>query len=282
MRNKSVFDEKNIEYLVHKTKAAKIECLKMCMKPGLGHISSALSCAEIVGALYYEFLSINPQEPLWDKRDRFVMSKNHASILLYPILKDLGFLTEKEIDNYLSNGSYLGMHSKLKVPGIDFAGGSLGIGMGVAAGIAYSAKCSNEVYKTIALIGDGELYEGCVWEAAIFAAHNKLQNLIVILDRNKMCLTDYTEKILKLDPIEDKWRSFGWEVDVINGHDMKAIVASLKKAWKNNSNRPYIIIADTEKGHGVDFIEGALYWHGITPKGEKAVSALKQLRGIIK
>lgn len=257
----------------------KSDCLTMCVQAGAGHVTSALSCAEIVSLLYYEILRVKPQEPAWEGRDRFVMSKNHASVITYPILADLGFIAREEIFTFLQDGSLYGAHSKIAIPGVDFAGGSLGIGIGVACGMAYSAKCHHQDWLIFCVIGDGECYEGSVWEAALFAGGNHLDRLVVFLDRNKMCVTNFTEKLLPLEPLDEKWRAFGWEVRKADGHSLAGLREVTADLRRRKEKKPLLIIADTVKGHGIPFMENNVLMHGVAPKGEKAARALKAVRG---
>ncbi len=265
------------EDLAKKVAQIKHKCLELCVNAGVGHITSAFSCAEIVTVLYYEIMNINPNNPNWRERDRFVMSKNHASVITYPILADLGFIKEDEINTFLKDGSLFCLHSKINIPGIDFAGGALGIGIGTACGLAYAAKQDNSKRITFCIIGDGECYEGSVWEAALFASHNKLNNLILILDRNQLCITDFTEKMLALNSLEDKFSSFGWEVRTINGHLLSEIEESMKDIRTRNSEKPLCIVANTIKGKGIAFMENNVLMHGVAPRGDKAALAFEQL-----
>lgn len=264
-----------------KIQQIKYECLEICIHAGTGHVTSAFSCAEIVALLYYEIMNIGPEVPD-HKRDRFVMSKNHGSVITYPILADLGFVDKEEIYTFLDDGSRFGSHSKLEVPGVDFAGGSLGIGIGVACGMAYTAKCTNQPWATFCLVGDGECYEGSVWEAAMFAGHNKLNHLVVIVDRNRMTVTGFTDRLLKQDPMKEKWSAFGFDVvEVENGHEVCALRDALSGVKNRKSEKPLCIIANTIKGHGVDFMENNIFMHGAAPAGEKAKLALAQIKGEI-
>ena len=267
--------------LNEKSRRLKLRMLQMCVKAGFGHVTSAFSCAEILVALYYSQMNIDRKNPDWEDRDRFFLSKNHASIMLYPIFADLGWISEDELEQFGQDDSLLGCHSKFGIPGVDFAGGALGIGLGAACGAAYAAKCDGKTWKAYCVIGDGECYEGSIWESAMFAAHNKLNNLIVFLDRNRMCITDFNEKLMTQEPFADKWRSFGWYVDRVDGHNIPMIISAVKDAKDGNQDgKPVMIICDTIKGHGVDFLENKMFWHGITPKGEKAQRALEQLGGV--
>ena len=262
-----------------KIQQLKLRCLEMCIRAGAGHVTSAFSCAEIVSVLYYDIMRIDPQNPKWEDRDRFIMSKNHGSVMTYPILEDLGYLRKGQLETFLQDGSTLGAHSKMAVPGVDFAGGSLGIGIGVACGLSYAAKVSGKSWRTFCIVGDGENYEGSVWEAATFAGANHLNNLVVIVDRNRMCVTDFTENMEALEPMADKWAAFGWEVRLANGHSITELESALSDLDKRQSEKPLCIIADTIKGHGISFMENNVFMHGVAPKGDKADLALKEVRG---
>lgn len=259
----------------------KSDCLEMCVQAGTGHVTSALSCAEIVSILYYEIMRIDPHNPQWEDRDRFLMSKNHACVITYPILADQGFINKKDIFTFLQDGSIYGSHTKISIPGVDFAGGALGIGIGVACGMAYSAKRHKKNWVTFCVVGDGECYEGSVWEAAMFAGGHKLDQLVVLLDRNKMSYSNFTEKMLPLEPLAEKWRAFNWEVREIDGHSLEEIRAALSDVRCRKEKKPLCIIADTVKGHGIPFMENNIFAHGAAPQGDKAVLAAKAIRGEI-
>jgi transketolase len=274
-------DSSMIQFVKKKRNQAKRKCLEICINAGKGHITSAFSCAEIVSVLYYSIMQYDIKRPHWQGRDRFIMSKNHGSIITYPILADLGFFNMSEIDTFLQNGSKFGMHSKKNIPGIDFSGGSLGIGLGVASGLAYFAKASHEDWLTFALLGDGECYEGSIWESAMFAGHNELYNLIAIIDRNNLSANNFTEKALRLEPFADKWHSFGWEVREVAGHDITALLEVFKDV-RTRRGQPLCIIANTIKGKGIEYMHNQPFLHGKTPTGEKAKTAFEQLEADIK
>jgi len=267
----------NVAQLKNKTAEIKHKCLEMCVNAGIGHVTTAFSCAEIVVCLYYNIMSFNPKGIDWENHDRFIMSKNHGSVITYPILSDFGLIEEKDLFTFMQNGSTLGGHSKISIPGVDFSGGSLGIGLGVASGLAYGARLQNKPYHVYTLVGDGESYEGSIWEAAMFAAHNNLTNLTVIVDRNRMACTDFTEHMLELEPYEDKWKGFGWNTITINGHEIEQILNAFKKVESFNNNKPTCIIANTVKGNGIEFMSNNPLMHGVAPKGEKAERAFKEL-----
>jgi len=261
-----------------KIRQIKAECLEMCIRAGSGHVTSAFSCAEIVALLYYEIMHIGPDLPERE-RDRFIMSKNHASAITYPILADLGFIEREEVNTFLANGSRLGCHSKREVPGIDFSGGSLGIGIGAACGMAYIAKYTRQPWLTFCILGDGECYEGSVWEAVMFAGHNKLNQLVVIVDRNHMAVTDFTDHMLDQSPLAEKWQAFNFEVrEVKDGHNIHELRAVFHDVRLRKSDKPLCVIADTVKGHGIDFMENNILMHGVTPTGKKAELALAQVK----
>lgn len=272
---------KDVKYLREKTYRAKQKVLKMVCRAGMGHLSSAFSCAEILTVLYYTVMRVDPNTPDLAARDRFIISKNHASVMQYPILADLGFFREEELEAFLAPAPGqvhpFGSHAKLSIPGVDFAGGSLGIGLGAAAGIAYAAKFDQSPYLTFCLLGDGECGEGSVWEAAMFAAHYQLDNLIAVVDRNRLAITDFTESMLALEPLRDKWQAFGWETRFCSGHDIGDLLSCLQDVRTRKNGKPLCVIADTIKGKGIDFIENQLNWHGAAPKGADAARAYASL-----
>lgn len=267
-----------IDELNEKCQKLKIRALTMCAPVAKGHLSSGFSSAEILTALYYEIMNIDRENPRWEGRDRMILSKNHASSMTYPIFADLGWIDDEELDRFHQDGALLETHAKMNIPGVDFAGGSLGIGFGVASGLAYAAKVTKKPWHTYVIVGDGECYEGSVWETAMFAAHNRLSNLTVFIDRNGLSITDYNEKMLSQEPLDEKWRSFGWLVYRIDGHDISEIISTVKKSRAQNPDkRPVCIICDTVKGHGISFVENKLGWHGRAPQGAEAEAALREM-----
>lgn len=222
-------------------------------------------------------MRVDPQNPSWTERDRFVLSKGQSSVILYPILADLGFFPEEELSRFNQADGIFGVHLQHDVPGVEITSGSLGHGFGVATGIAMGAKMNRELYMVFALLGDGECYEGSIWESAMFASHNRLNNLIAIVDRNHLCVTDFTENIEELEPLDKKWESFGWRVININGHSFSEILDSLNGFRSRKHGKPLVIIADTVKGKGISFMCDAPLWHGMAPKGEFAINAKNEL-----
>ncbi len=244
--------------------------LEMCCAAGTGHVTSSFSCAEVLVALYYGgILRFDPRDPKWEGRDRFVMSKGQASVILYPILADLGFFPLEDLKGFCQAEGKFGVHLQHDVPGVEITAGSLGHGFGVATGMALAAKMSRQLHLTFALLGDGECCEGSVWEAAMFAAHKRLNNLVAIIDRNYLCATDFTEDSVGLEPLDEKWRAFGWEVKVIDGHSFDQILGALDGVRSKRSPRPLVIIARTVKGKGVEFICDQPLWHAVAPSGEE-------------
>lgn len=260
-----------------KINVAKRKVLDMCVAAGKGHVTTAYSCAEVVAVLYYAIMRIDPLNPAWEERDRFIMSKNHGSVMAYPILADLGFFDVAELDAFMADGTRLGGHSKLCLPGVDFAGGSLGIGLGVAVGLAYAAKMDQKDWLTYCLIGDAECYEGSIWEAAMLAGHHKLGNLVTILDRNRLGVTGFTEDLLRLEPLADKWSAFGWDVKEVDGHNIEELLSVLSNIRERKGTKPLMIIAHTIKGHGIDFMSNAPRCHGEPPKAKDIERAYTQL-----
>ena len=268
-----------INALKEKAKYIRNEILDICAEAGTGHVNSSFSCVEILTALYYgDVLRFDSKKPKWQERDRFILSKGHASILLYIILADLGFFSKKEFNHFGKADGLFGVHLQYNIPGVEITTGSLGHGFGVAAGMALAAKMNRELYMTIALLGDGECYEGSIWETAMFASHNCLNNLIVIVDRNHLCVTDFTEDVVALEPMDQKWKSFGWRVININGHSFEEILKALSGFRSRKYNKPLVIIADTTKGEGVSCLSNIPLQHGAVLKGQKLKDAKNELK----
>lgn len=264
--------------LILKSKWVRRKALEMIVSAKKGHIGGAFSCADILVALFYGgILNYNPKQPDWEERDRFILSKGHSCTALYAILADLGFFPIDELGVYCQRGSMLGGHPDINIPGVEADTGSLGHGLGIGAGLALAAKLDNKNYKTVVLLGDGECYEGSVWEAAMFAAHHKLNNLFAIIDRNRQCVNDYTEDCNTMEPFEDKWKSFNWDTKIINGHSFTEIIDIFKDFRTRTSTRPLVVIANTVKGKGVSFMEGEIKWHHTVPSDEDLKKAREEL-----
>lgn len=267
-----------IQNLKNKTHEIRKQVLKMCIKAGTGHVTSSMSCVEILVALYYGGkFRCRPANPEWEDRDRFILSKGQASPLLYAVLGDLGFFPKDELDKFCQADGIFGVHLQNDVPGVEITAGSLGHGLGIASGMALAAKMDKKAHRVFTLLGDGECYEGSVWEAAMFAAHHQLDNLVAIIDRNRLCVTDFTEKIVRLDPIDEKFMAFGWEVMTVDGHSMEHILSGLEKFNSGNLGKPLAIIANTVKGKGIPFMENIPLWHGLAPQGKEAEQAMAEL-----
>lgn len=271
--------QKTIQELEAKANWVRNRILEMIVSAGKGHIGGALSCTDILVALYYGgIIHFDANSPDWSDRDRFIMSKGHSGVALYVVLADLGFFPISELDTYGKNGSMLGGHPDKNIPGVEADTGSLGHGLGIGAGIALSAKMDNKDHMVIALVGDGECYEGSVWEASMFAGHHQLNNLIVIVDRNEQCVTDFTEDCNRLNPFGDKWKAFNWDVKEVNGHAIEELLNVFKGLHSRKSHKPLAIIANTIKGKGVSFMERKIAWHHSVPSGEDLKIAREELK----
>jgi len=249
--------------LEERAQFVRLETVRLVAIAKSGHYSSTFSCAEILSALYYGGeLRIDPARPDWADRDRFVMSKGHAAVGLYPVLADLGFFPPSELDDYTRLGSVFADHPDVRhIPGVDFSSGSLGHGLSVAAGMALAAKLDGGDHRAICLLGDAELNEGQIWEAAMAAAHFKLGNLVAIVDRNGMGLDGFTEEVMSIEPHHAKWEAFGWRVVHVDGHDVNAVAAAFADLPDRRSATPTVIVADTVKGKGVPWMEFSRVWH---------------------
>ncbi len=249
-------------FLADRAKFVRKETVRLSKIAGAGHYSSTFSAAELFAVLYYARLRIRPSEPDWPDRDRFILSKGHAAIGLYPVLADLGYFDPALLDSYTRLGSPFGDHPDMKkVPGIDFSSGSLGHGLSVAVGMALAGRMQGRGFRVYAMLGDGELAEGQIWEAAMAAAHFRLASLVAIVDRNGLCIDGHTEEVMGIEPLEQRFAAFGWKVCRIDGHDLEAILAALDALAPPGEGPPQVIIADTVKGRGVAMMEGALNWH---------------------
>ncbi len=228
---------------------------------GAGHVGGALSQTDLLVALYHKFLRVDPADPRWPERDRFVLSKGHGGIGLACVLADRGFFPVEELRAFGRTGHRLGMHlDHGRVPGVEASTGSLGHGLGIAVGLALGARVQRQAWRTFCLLSDGECYEGSVWEAALAAPALGLARLTAIVDRNRLTMDGMTEALVPLEPLVEKWRAFGWRALACDGHDFAAIAGALASAIADET-RPTVVIADTVKGKGVDFMEGVAKWH---------------------
>ena len=273
-----MLSENEIKSLEKLCKENRKNILKMVYNAQSGHIGGAMSAVELLTVLYHKCMNICPK---WTKdenfanRDRFVLSKGHASSVLYSVLSQLGYFPKEELMTFRLFGSRLQGHPVPVCPGIDVATGSLGQGLSVACGMAMGLKLDKNPAKVFCLMGDGELQEGSVWEAFMHCTHQKLDNIIAIIDRNRLQIDGCTENVKSLDPLDAKLKAFNWDVIEIDGHDIKAVYDAIEKA--KNSDKPVAILADTVKGKGVSFMENNAGWHGKAPNKEDFERALAEL-----
>lgn len=263
--------------LKKKAKEIRVEIIKMIYKSQSGHPGGSLSAADIVTALYFEILNIDPNRPNWEERDRFILSKGHACPVWYVCLAEKGFFPKENLAKLRKIGGILQGHPDMcKVPGLDMTTGSLGQGLSAGVGMALGAKTKGLQFKTYVMLGDGEINEGQVWEAAMSANKFKLNNLIAMIDYNNLQLDGQCNEVMPIEPLADKWQSFGWDVKEIDGHNMHEILTVFYDLKKQQEN-PTIIIAHTIKGKGVSYMENQLNWHGKAPNEEQFQQAMKEL-----
>ena len=249
--------------------------MKMTSVGGSSHIGSILSIADILAVLYGSVMNYKADEPKWSDRDRFILSKGHAGAGVYAALAESGFMPVEKLKTHYQDGSDLSGHvSHKSIPGVEFSTGSLGHGFPVATGMALAAKINKSKHNIYVLMSDGECDEGSNWEAALFAPHHKLDNLVVIIDRNKLQSIHSTEDTLGLEPFVDKWQAFGWNVVNVDGHDHQKLLDACKSMV---IGKPLCIIANTIKGKGVSFMENNTLWHYRSPQGEEYNAAMKEL-----
>ncbi|HKS26846.1 MAG TPA: transketolase [Pyrinomonadaceae bacterium] len=241
------------------------------------HVGSSLSMAELLAVLYGQTLRVDPQRPDWPERDRFILSKGHGCAALYAVLAEVGFFPLDWLETFYSDGSRLPGHAThTHVPGVEISTGSLGHGLSVAAGMALAARRDGKSHRVFCLLSDGECDEGSIWEPALFAPHHRLDNLVVIVDYNKIQSLGTVKEVLDLDPLADKWRAFGWAVEEIDGHNLEEVQTAFSRIPLERE-RPTCIIAHTVKGKGITFMENKLLWHYRTPQGEEFEAALREL-----
>lgn len=268
----------NIKELEKLANEIRIQIINQVYNANSGHPGGSLSSTDILTVLYFNQMNINEKEPQSPLRDRFVLSKGHCVPALYATLAKRGFIKEEELTKFRKiDGLLQGHPDKNKVPGIDMSTGSLGQGLSVANGMAISSKMNHEGYRVYCLLGDGEIEEGQVWEAAMTASKYKLDNLCVVVDSNNLQIDGTVEKVKGLDNIEGKFKNFGFNTIVVNGHDMQQLIDSFETA-KLTKGKPTVIIAKTVKGKGVSFMEGKAEWHGKAPNEEQYKKAMEELR----
>ncbi|MCY9445097.1 transketolase [Bacillus haynesii] len=261
-----------------KRKAAEIRklLLETIYEAGTGHTGSSLSNTDILTVLYYSVMNVDPQNPTWEDRDRYIQSKGHAVESYWAVLADRGFFPKEELKTFSKYNSRLIGHPNNKVPGVEMNTGSLGHGLSVSVGMALAAKQDYKSYKVFTLMGDGELAEGSVWEAAMAASQYKLDNLIGIIDRNRLQITGSTSDVMSNEPLDKKWESFGWSVVEVDGNDVAELVRVLNGVPKT-IGKPTIILANTIKGKGISLAENVAGWHHHVPTKEEYELAMKEL-----
>lgn len=270
------FDVKELKKMARTIRA---DILRMIHKAGSGHPGGSLSATDIVTALYFNVLDVDPLRPKYEERDRFVLSKGHCCPVLYACLARRGFFDIAELDTLRKFGSKLQGHPDMnKCPGVEISAGTLGNGIGVAIGMAIAAKVRHARHKIFVMLGDGECQEGSVWEAAMCGAHHRLTNLVAIVDVNRLQIIDTTKKVMNVEPLAEKWRSFGWKMLEIDGHDMEEVVDTLNYAKRIDG--PVAILASTVKGKGVSFMEDVVKWHGAAPSDKELDVALGEIEGV--
>jgi transketolase len=269
----------SIKELEEMATAIRCDIIEMIHEANAGHPGGSLSAADIVTALYFRVMNVDPQNPDWPDRDRFILSKGHACPVWYAALAERGFYDRSHLKTLRRLGSILQGHADMiKTPGVDMTVGSLGQGFSVGIGMALSGKLRKRGYHVWVMIGDGESQEGAIWEAAMSGAKWKLDNITVIVDHNGLQNDTFVDEVMPVAPLSDKWKAFGWNVIGIDGHDMVQIVEALETA-KRTKGTPTVIIARTIKGKGVSFMEGVPVWHGKAPCDEEAVIALRDILG---
>ncbi|MDX1921227.1 MAG: transketolase [Candidatus Caenarcaniphilales bacterium] len=268
------------EMLAKTAKEVRKLALRAIAQANSGHPGGSLSLADILTVLYFDLLKHDPKNPNWTERDRVVISKGHASPGIYAALALAGYFDPEELVSTFRQvkSKFQGHIDRLKVPGVEVSTGSLGHGLSVANGIALGLRLDKSNNRVYALLSDGELQEGQIWEAVMAAAHYKLGNLTAIIDRNRIQLDGWTETTMALNPLPEKFKAFGWKVEEIDGHNLEEISAAIKRSHKRElQDQPYLILANTVKGKGVSFMEDQVKWHGVAPKKEELVAALVEL-----
>ncbi len=271
-------EPQELQRLKDKAKQIREEIVLVTEKCGGSHLGTALSQTEMLVALYYQIMKYDPKKPEWEERDRFVLSKGHGGVGHAVVLADAGFYSKDLLNDFNKTGSPFGMHlDRLKVAGVDASTGSLGHGLGISVGMAMGARLQGFTWHTYCMVGDGECNEGSIWESAMSAAHHKVTNMTVFVDRNKLMIDGPTEEVMGLEPFVDKWQAFGWNVIEIDGHDFQQIFDAIEASHKETA-KPTVIVANTVKGKGVDFMENKASWHYAGLDSEMAQKALESIR----
>ncbi len=273
-----LFGRYSLSQLKEISRQIRVDILKMLNTAKSGHTGGSLSAVEILVSLFYVIMNHRPNDPKWEERDRFVLSKGHAAPLFYTVLAHCGYFPKEELKTLRQLGSRLQGHPKANsVPGVEVSTGSLGQGLSIANGIALGLRLSGKSSRVYVLLGDGEIQEGMVWEAAMSASHYSIDNLCAIVDNNGFQIDGAVHQVMNIYPIGDKFSAFGWKVFEVNGHDFNELIDALNEA-KTVRGKPSVIIAKTVKGKGVSFMEGKYEYHGVPPTDEELSRALKELR----
>jgi transketolase len=262
-RNSYKPDQATVDRLRERAQFIRLETIRLIDIAKTGHYTSVFSAAEVFSALYYDVMKLRRGEPGWAERDRFTIGKGHAAVGLFPIFADLGFFPKGWLDDYTRLGSPLGDHPDMrKVPGVDFSSGSIGHALSNAIGMTVAQRWTGKDYTVFCMMGDGEMQEGQVWEAAIFAAQNGLGKLIGIVDRNGFQLDGRVDDVMAIEPLDEKWRAFGWEVHTVDGHDISTVTELLRRLRADDTRKqPALVISKTIKGKGVSYMETEPGWH---------------------
>ncbi len=267
-----------MDALEQKAAAVRLQVMETALAAGKGHVPPAFSWVEIGVTLFHGgVLRVRPGDPAWLARDRFILSKGHGCLTLYALLADLGFFPSSELATFARDGSRIAGHPDPLLPGVEVVSGSLGHGLGLAAGLALSARHEGAEWIAATVLGDGECHEGSIWEAAAFASHHRLGNLLAIVDRNRLGATTSTERSSALEPFADRWRAVGWDVREVDGHDIGALQTACDDLPRGRSGPPRVVIAETIKGKGVSFMESSESWHHRMPRGSEIDEARSQL-----
>ena len=269
--------KQEITKLNKKAKQIRKRIIEVTERCGGAHIGGAMSQTDILVALYYKYMNIDPKKPHWPGRDRFILSKGHGGVGHAVILGDLGFFPDKDLDKFNKTGSCFAMHlDRTKVKGVDASTGSLAHGLAIAQGMAMGARLTKKKWHTYVVMSDGEMHEGTTWEAALSGAMFKLTNLTAIVDRNMLTIDGRTEDVMEIEPLKEKWEAFGWRALEIDGHDMKQLCDAVEQSHKEKE-KPFVIIAKTIKGKGIDFMEDLAKWHYAGLDSEMAKKALESV-----
>lgn len=273
----------NTQELNQIAKKLRISIVEMLAEAKSGHPGGSLSLAEIVSALFFSEMKLDPKNPHWEDRDRFILSKGHGVPAVYAAMAHLGYFPMEELMTLRKTGARLQGHpDRIRLPGIEAPTGSLGQGLSIAQGMAMAAKLGKKSTHTYCVLGDGECQEGQIWEAAMSAPKFKLEGfLTVILDYNKSQIDGYTKDVMDLEPVADKWKAFNWNVHVIDGHNIDEILKAIResRSAKAANGKPHMIVANTVKGKGVSFMENKVEWHGVAPNADQKMKAIEEIKG---